>query len=236
MMVVTVCCAALATWFSLPARARLLVAPTPPPTAAPVGLLARFRPVWSVAAGLGVATLSPGPVAPLAGVAGLVMAWVVIGRAESPEVRRARIAVRRDLPHVVDLLAAALRAGSAPADALAVVSAALPGAATERLRPVSSRLSLGVDPVLAWGVLAQDAELAVLGRAWARAHETGASVVATMERLADDLASAARAEVEGRARTVGVKAAVPLGLCLLPAFLLIGIVPVVAGMLGSLGL
>jgi hypothetical protein len=33
-----------------------------------------------------------------------------------------------------------------------------------------------------------------------------------------------------------VKAAVPLGLCLLPAFVLIGIVPVVAGLLVSLGL
>ena len=35
---------------------------------------------------------------------------------------------------------------------------------------------------------------------------------------------------------VGVKAALPLGLCLLPAFVLLGIVPVVAGMLGTLGL
>jgi hypothetical protein len=33
-----------------------------------------------------------------------------------------------------------------------------------------------------------------------------------------------------------VKAALPLGLCLLPAFILLGIVPVVAGMLGTLGL
>ncbi len=37
-----------------------------------------------------------------------------------------------------------------------------------------------------------------------------------------------------RARRVGVRAAVPLGLCLLPAFLLIGIVPVVAGLVSDL--
>jgi len=37
--------------------------------------------------------------------------------------------------------------------------------------------------------------------------------------------------VSGR---VGVRAAVPLGLCLLPAFLLIGIVPVVAGLVADL--
>ena len=74
-----------------------------------------------------------------------------------------------------------------------------------------------------------------LGRALARAHRTGAPVVPAVERLADELARSARSEVEDRARAVGVKAAVPLGLCLLPAFVLIGIVPLVAGLLTSLG-
>jgi hypothetical protein len=32
-----------------------------------------------------------------------------------------------------------------------------------------------------------------------------------------------------RARAVGVKAALPLGVCLLPAFVLVGVVPLVAG-------
>ncbi|MCW2792983.1 MAG: type secretion system protein, partial [Nocardioides sp.] len=43
-------------------------------------------------------------------------------------------------------------------------------------------------------------------------------------------------DVEDRARAVGVKAALPLGLCLLPAFVLIGIVPLVAGLLTTLAL
>ena len=50
-----------------------------------------------------------------------------------------------------------------------------------------------------------------------------------MARLAEDLRRAARADVETRARAVGVKAAVPLGVCLLPAFVLVGVVPLVAG-------
>ena len=57
-----------------------------------------------------------------------------------------------------------------------------------------------------------------------------------MSRLADDLAAARAAEVEERARAVGVKAALPLGLCLLPAFVLIGIVPLVAALLSTLAL
>jgi hypothetical protein len=42
--------------------------------------------------------------------------------------------------------------------------------------------------------------------------------------------------VEERARTVGVRAALPLGLCLLPSFLLLGIVPLVVGLLSELSL
>ena len=67
-----------------------------------------------------------------------------------------------------------------------------------------------------------------------RAEEGGVSVADAIARLADDLAQQACSEVERRARAVGVKAAVPLGLCLLPAFLLIGIVPLVGGLLSSL--
>jgi hypothetical protein len=57
-----------------------------------------------------------------------------------------------------------------------------------------------------------------------------------MARLAAELDQRSRAGVEERARAVGVKAAVPLGLCLLPSFLLIGVVPLVAGLLRSLSL
>ncbi len=86
-----------------------------------------------------------------------------------------------------------------------------------------------------WAELADsDAELAALGRAMSRAHQSGAPVVAAVERLADGLARTARADVEDRARAVGVKAAVPLGLCLLPAFVLIGIVPLVAGLMSTM--
>jgi hypothetical protein len=55
-----------------------------------------------------------------------------------------------------------------------------------------------------------------------------------VERLADELQADQRALVEDRARRVGVLAALPLGVCLLPAFMLLGIVPTVAAMLGTL--
>jgi Flp pilus assembly protein TadB len=230
-----VACAALAAALAVPPRARLpaRVAVAAPPA---TGWLHRHRLLWSALAGLGAFLFLGGPLAPVAAVGAAVTTWVVVGRAEPADVRRRRAAVRRDLPHLVDLFAATLRAGAAPGDGAAVAAAALPGPAAERLAGVAARLGLGLDPVQVWSGLAADPELGRLGRALARAQATGAPVVRAVERLADDLARAGRAETEDRARAVGVKAALPLGLCLLPAFVLIGIVPLVVALLTALDL
>ncbi|WP_122816142.1 type II secretion system F family protein [Nocardioides pantholopis] len=200
------------------------------------GWMLRYRPLWSALAGLGALTFLGGPAGVVAAPVTGAVVWVAVGRAEPPAQRRRREAVRADLPHVVGLLAAALRAGTAPGAAVAAVGAALPGAAADRLAPVAARLAVGVDPGQVWAELAEDPVLAPLGRTMARAQATGAPVVRSVERLAEELAQTARADVEDRARAVGVRAALPLGLCLLPAFVLVGIVPLVAGMLGTLGL
>jgi len=172
-------------------------------------------------------------------VLGVVVAVVVhrvVAAAEPAAVRRDRDAVRRDLPVLTLLLAAALRGGAGPGAAARQVCAALPGAAATRLSVVVDQLGLGIDPERAWTMLAADPELAPLGRALARAERTGAPVAAVVQRLADDLATSSRAEVEDRARAVGVRAAVPLGVCLLPAFLLLGIVPLVASLVAGIQL
>ena len=198
--------------------------------------LRRWRPVWVLLGGVAAAVFVGGTtglvVAPAAGAA----TWLLIERSEPAAVRRERERARRDLPHVVGLLADALGSGQAPVEALATVTSALPGPASSRLALALPRLRLGVDPAQVWSDLSADPALGPLGRALDRAHRAGAPVVPAIERLSVELAGSGRAEVEDRARGVGVRAAVPLGLCLLPAFVLVGIVPVVAGLLSSLGL
>lgn len=231
--------AALAVALLLPARPRLRDGPPVPSPAEDGGgrdWMLRYRSLWCLLAGLAGAVFVGGPAGPVAGAVAGVGVWVVIGRAEPAELRRRREQTRADLPHVVGLLGSALRSGAATGEAVGVVCAALPGAAADRLAPVAARLALGADPVRVWEQLAADDALGPLGRALARAQVSGAPVVRSVERLADELAATARAEVEDRARAVGVKAALPLGLCLLPAFVLIGIVPLVAGLLGTVGL
>lgn len=163
-----------------------------------------------------------------------VVVWVLVGRSESPALRRRRELVRRDLPHLVGLLAVGLRSGAAPAEAVAVACAALPGPAADHLVALTSRLGLGVDPGAVWHDVGLDPLLAPLGRALARAHMSGSSVVEAVEDLADTLGRESRADAEDLARSVGVRAAVPLGVCLLPAFVLVGIVPLAAGLMRTL--
>lgn len=191
---------------------------------------------WCVAAlvGGGAWLFVGGPFGPAVGVAVAVISAVVLGRQEDPAHRRARLAAEGDLPHLVLLLSSALRSGAPPAEALTIGCAALPGAAADRLSRVRARLALGIDPVEVWAPLTHDPVLAPLARTMARAARSGAPVAEAVDRLAEDLARQRRGSQEERARTVGVRAALPLGLCLLPAFLLIGIVPVVAGLFTEL--
>ena len=228
--------AGLAVALALPLPPRTPVPSMRQPPEATSGWMVRGRLLWSALAAVAAAAFLSGPGGVLAAPVAAVVTWVVIGRAEPPRLRRERESAGRDLPHVVGLLGDALRAGRAPVDAAAAVVEALPGPAADRLAAVVPRLRLGADPGEVWRSLAADASLGSLGRTLARAHATGASVVAAVDRLADELARDSRAAAEDQARAVGVKAALPLGLCLLPAFVLLGIVPVVAGLLASLGL
>jgi Flp pilus assembly protein TadB len=188
-----------------------------------------------VALGAGWVCWPGGGGAALGAVAALVVHRAVAG-AEPVEVRRRRAQVRADLPLLVLFLATALRAGAATSGAVRQAAASLPGPAADRLLLTADQLTLGVPPDRVWSTLAGDPELGALGTTLARAERTGAPVAAVVERLADDLATAARAEVEDRARAVGVRAAVPLGVCLLPSFLLLGIVPLVASLVAGLRL
>lgn len=240
--VAAACGAGLAAWAAMGVPAergwgRLAPDGDEPATAAhpgSPGLLRRFRLLLAALAACAGITLVDGVAGAVVGLVGAVVTWVVCTRAEPPGVRREREAVRRGLPHVTRLLAVVLAGGQSVPTALGVVAEALPGPATAPLARARASLAVGVPPDRVFAELAVTPGLEPLGRALARSAESGASVTEVVARLTEQLAAEDRATVEDRARTVGIRAAVPLGLCLLPAFLLLGIVPVVAAALGEL--
>lgn len=238
------------TWLAagLVAAAVLLLLPRPPSLArhpaagsAPHdqpqrATLLRLRPLLALVAAAGGWSMVGGPIGLGVGLGCAVAVWVVLGRTEDPAVVRRREQLAEDLPVGVDLLAACLDAGAAPESALASVSRALGGPVGEEFLAIYHRLEVGVDPAQVWRSVARDPQLAPLGRAVGRAHETGAPVGRAVHQLAGELRERARAEVETRARSIEVKAAAPLGLCLLPAFVVLGVVPMVVGVFTSMRL
>jgi Flp pilus assembly protein TadB len=184
--------------------------------------------------GVGTLALVAMPLGPAAAVVATLTCWVVTGRMEPPAARRRRERMEAAVPHVVDLLSACLAAGLSPPAAVDAVATSVDDPARAELLAVAARLHLGVDPVTVWRDLSRHPQLGALGHSIVRATDSGASVADALLRLSDDLRRRLRSDVEARARTVGVKAAVPLGVCLLPAFVLVGVVPLVAGSLGVL--
>jgi Flp pilus assembly protein TadB len=192
---------------------------------------------WACAiGGVGAAVLVGGPAGVAAGLVASAVAWVVTGRLEPAAVRRRREALEAALPLAVDLIAACLHAGRPPAQAAQVVAQAIEGPLGDELAVLAARLSLGADPVGVWRGVDADHPLASLARVMARSLETGAPASQGLTRLADDLRRDRRAGVDKAARSVGVRATAPLGLCFLPAFVLIGIVPAVVSVFWSMQL
>lgn len=132
-----------------------------------------------------------------------------------------------------DLLAAALRAGLPVAGAVSAVLPGVPAGPAERLREVVDLLRLGADPVHAWAKALAHPDTAPLARAARRTARSGAALAGA----AADLAAEARARVsdqaEARAQRAAVLVAGPLALCFLPAFLCLGVVPVVIGIVNG---
>ena len=96
--------------------------------------------------------------------------------------------------------ASTLRAGAAPAAALARRGAALPGPTADRVAPVVARSRWGATGADAWDDPAPATPRSLRSaRAMARAQASGASVVQAVERLADELERESLGRGRGRA-------------------------------------
>ena len=174
----------------------------------------------------------------IGGGAGLVAAGLLaVGgerllRTATPAERAAtRTALLRDLPGACDLIGVCLAAGVPVTGALAAVGDSIPGPLGARLRTVAALYRLGAEPRRAWADV--PGELAPLGRVLVRAGESGSAVVPALRSLAADIRSAARGEAEAAVRRAGVWVLAPLGACFLPAFVCLGVVPLVIGIAGD---
>lgn len=185
-----------------------------------------------VTGGLAVVVAAPGVVGLLLGaVVGLAAALGL------PRWRARRATARTDPlteAGAWDQLAACLRAGLPLDRAARAVAPVLPDVAGAALVRVADLVALGADPVAAWRPALDEPATARLARAARRSARSGSAVADVAVTVADDVRSEAADAVAARAERAGVLVTGPLGLCFLPAFLALGIVPVVVGLAGPL--
>lgn len=135
-----------------------------------------------------------------------------------------------DTALVLELLAAQLRAGLAPLAALGTLAEALNSRA---LYTVCQRLQMGSGWGSAWSGSAAGT-FGELRDALAPAYTGGAPSTALLLSLADAHRLSERRAAERAAGKLSVALVVPLGLCSLPAFICLSIVPILISLLPTL--
>ena len=122
------------------------------------------------------------------------------------------------LPLILEMLSVAIRQGASIPRALIAVG----GEFGAGLRSAGEQLNKGVSWDDAWP---DDGDLAVVRDAFASSWHSGASPVERLETAVEQLDWDERSQIEQAAAKLSVRLLLPTGLCFLPAFVAVGIIP-----------
>ena len=183
-----------------------------------------IRNACCVMAAVAVGVLVPLPLGVAAAILVLYVARRLLDRTPAP----AQIHVPRPLlATCADLLAACLDAGAVPAAALSASGNCLP----KPLGPlVSAAGEAMADGASIEEALPEIGVLAPIAAIFRRSSRTGSAMTEQLVAVAEQLRADDQFDRMERAGRVSVLAALPLGLCMLPAFLLLAVVPAIAGL------
>ncbi|MHA6525925.1 type II secretion system F family protein [Tessaracoccus sp. G1721] len=186
------------------------------------------RVIVGVAVSVVLALLIEGPPGWVAGVAVGSAAAVGLGWAAP---RPTWWALADELPDALDFLAVCLEAGLPTAHAVAEVAKVSPPGTRELLGEVAAQLELGRTGPAAWESLRGHPVWGATATDIGRAERTGTALAGVLRDHAEDARQEARDRAARRARTVGVRSVLPLMACFLPAFMAIGVVPIIASLM-----
>lgn len=159
--------------------------------------------------------------------------WHVPRTAPGGGARRRAAAVEPGLVDSVlllDLLDVAIGTGVALPRALSAVGAAVGGQQGDDLARGGSALLLGASWQSAWVGTALADVVGPLEASWSTGTAPGPALRGRADKLRRDRSTRTRAA----AGALGVRLVLPLGLCFLPAFVLLGLVPMLLSLAGDL--
>lgn len=160
-----------------------------------------------------------------------IVAAIVVRIRPVLEHRRRRLAVDRrvvsELPEVTDLVRLGLASGGSILVALRAVAARPTGPVTDALAAVIARVDVGHRMADALEDLPATLgePIRPLVRALVGSERYGVELGPTLDRLAEEARDDRRRRAQARARRVPVQMLVPLVVCILPAFVVLTLVP-----------
>jgi hypothetical protein len=107
------------------------------------------------------------------------------------------------------------------------VAAAFDGPVGHDLGQVMSATAVGVSDAEAWRALQDHPQLGPAAVDLARSVESGTQMVTSLRHHAEVARERRRAALQVRARAVGVRSVLPLMVCFIPSYMLLGVVPTV---------
>lgn len=152
---------------------------------------------------------------------------VGLGWLEPLSARRRRHELVLQAPQALELLAACLAAGMPVRTACAAVAEAFDDPVAHDLGRVLSATALGVSDAEAWRALRDHPQFGPAALDLARSVESGTMMVEGLRHHAEVARDRRRAALQVRARGVGVRSVMPLMICFIPSFMLLGVVPTV---------
>ncbi|GAB3136543.1 type II secretion system F family protein [Amycolatopsis stemonae] len=191
--------------------------------------------IATAVAGASTALLVGGVTGVALGASASAAGWWAIRSTRRPRAPTVDMTAKLRLAGTLDLLAACLRAGLPVPSALDAVSGTAPAEAGAALHSTASLLALGSRPDEAWAPAQAVPGLGELATAAIRTSRSGAAFATAAADLAGRFREELATEAEERAERAGVTLALPVGLCFLPAFFCLGVLPVVIGLATRLG-
>jgi Flp pilus assembly protein TadB len=165
-----------------------------------------------------------------------LLSAVLLGGLEPRSARRRREQLLSDTPQALELMAAGLAAGMPVRLAGRIVADAFDSALGDDLGRVLALVELGVSDAEAWRTLHDHPQLGPAAQDLSRSVESGTMMVEALRRHAVVAREARRTGLVVGARSVGVRSVLPLMICFIPSFLLLGVVPtVVSSVVAALG-
>ncbi|APT85994.1 type II secretion system F family protein [Corynebacterium flavescens] len=127
----------------------------------------------------------------------------------------------------IELFAACINSGLSTRQAAVALTRVSGPATVSAWNRLAALLGVGVDVSSAWAHMREEPYLGALASLVVMSDHSGAAITAGCQRIIATLRAEATAHATAAAERAGVFIAFPLAVCFLPAFIVLGLVPVV---------